>query len=61
MNRYERLVENETYAHSIDELLDRINAPTDEVRLSPVDKLTISYGLRFLRLELAKNPGPEPK
>lgn len=47
-------VEHEQYERLVSDLIDRINVASEEVSLSKLDKLTISFGLKLLRLELAK-------
>jgi hypothetical protein len=46
---------------AVDELIERINGDYEEIRLSPTDKLSISYGLQFLRLELIRNTLVSPE
>ncbi|GAB3047964.1 hypothetical protein [Spirosoma sp.] len=47
-------VEHEQYERLVSDLIDRINVASEEVSLSKLDKLTISFGLKLLRFELAK-------
>ncbi|MEZ0542672.1 hypothetical protein [Fibrella arboris] len=54
MDMQSRYVEHEQYERLVSDLIDRINVASEEVSLSKLDKLTISYGLKLLRLELAK-------
>ncbi|ADB42650.1 hypothetical protein [Spirosoma linguale] len=57
MNMPGRYVEQEEYNRLMSDLIDRINEPSEEVRLSKLDKLTLSYGLRLLQLELNQISG----
>lgn len=61
MDIQSRYVEHEQYEQLVSDLIDRINVPSEEVSLSKLDKLTISYGLKLLQLELAKNADLTPK
>jgi hypothetical protein len=56
-----RCFNQEEYERLLSDLMNRINVASEEVRLSQIDKLTISYGLRFLRLELIKEAGSMPE
>jgi hypothetical protein len=55
MDIQSRYVEHEQYERLVNDLIERINVSSEEVSLSKLDKLTVSYGLKLLRLELAKN------
>lgn len=57
MNMPGRYVEQEDYNRLMSDLIDRINEPSEEVRLSKLDKLTLSYGLMLLQLELNQISG----
>lgn len=57
MNMPGRYVEQEEYNRLMSDLIDRINEPSEEVRLSKLDKFTLSYGLRLLQLELNQISG----
>lgn len=57
MNMPGRYVEQEEYNRLMSDLIDRINEPSEEIRLSKIDKLTLSYGLRLLQLELNQISG----
>lgn len=46
--------DQEEHDRLVSNLIDRINKPSEEVKLSKHDKLTISYGLKLLRLELSR-------
>lgn len=50
-----KYVEHEQCERLVNDLIERINVSSEEVSLSKLDKLTVSYGLKLLRLELAKN------
>ena len=56
-----RCFNQEEYERLLSDLMNRINVASEEVSLSQIDKLIISYGLQFLRLELIKEAGPMPK
>lgn len=60
-NRHGTCFKKEAYERSLIELINRINLPTEEVRLSQTDKLQISFGLQFLRLELARGLNLKPE
>lgn len=60
MNGHTTLLEEEGKRMHLNDLLERINAPNEEVRLSRVDKLKITYGLRLLELELSADAGISP-
>jgi hypothetical protein len=55
MDIQSRYFEHEQYERLVNDLIERINVSSEEVSLSKLDKLTVSYGLKLLRLELAKN------
>lgn len=54
MNIQSGCFEQEEYDRLVSDLINRINKPSEEVKLSEHDKLTISYGLKLLRLELSR-------
>ena len=60
MNGHPTFLEEEGKRMHLNDLLERINAPNEEVRLSRVDKLKITYGLRLLDLELSADAGISP-
>ncbi|NID13530.1 hypothetical protein F7231_25410 [Fibrella aestuarina] len=54
MDIQSRYVEHVQYERLVNDLIERINVASEGVSLSKLDKLTISFGLKLLRLELAK-------
>ena len=55
MNAHRVFLEKEGNDFRLNDLLERINIPDEEVCLSPTDKIKLSYGLHFLELELRRN------